>query len=236
MPTPDLQGPDIQPEARLDVFVRQRSAQLGLSLTELCRRAGISRQTLYELERLPHKLPSLTTVVALAQVLDVHPMRLLQFVFELVPMKSTHRRARAGDRSAFVADITCPDGTAVGPGQRFEKIWSLQNVGTVPWTGRALQCRDDEVAIYDTVGARVLVSPGLRPDQRTVPLPDVAPGETVSVAVWFTAPGQPCSAISYWKLVDADGRLCFPAAAGLWVQVRVVALAASAFANTVKSA
>ncbi len=229
----DSPGPE---DGRLDVFVRQRSAQLGLSLTELCRRAGISRQTLYELERLPHKLPSLTTVIALAQVLDVHPMRLLQFVFELVPMKATHRRARAGDRSAFVADITCPDGTVVGPGQRFEKIWSLQNVGTVPWVGRALQCRDDEVAIYDTVGAKVLVSPGLRPDQRTVALPDVAPGDTVDVAVWFTAPSQPCSAISYWKLVDADGELCFPASAGLWAQVRVVALAASAFVSPEKTA
>lgn len=232
MKPPDLQGPLLS----IDVFVRQRSAQLGLSLAELCRRAGISRQTLYELERLPQKLPSLTTVVALAQALDVHPLRLLQFVFDMVPMKPAHRRAMAGDRSAFVADVTHPDGSTVSPGQRFLKVWALQNVGTVPWHGRALLCRDDEVAIYDTGNAKVLVSPGLQPEQRSVPLPDVAPGDTVQVAVWFRAPSQPCSVVSYWKMVDAEGRICFPAAAGLWVMVRVVSLASSAFDGGAKSA
>ena len=220
---------------RLDVFVRQRCAQLDISLSELCRRAAISRQTLYELQRVPHKLPSLTTVVALSQVLEVHPMRLLQFIFELVPVKTAHRRAMAGDRSAFVADVNYPDGAAVLPGQRFKKTWELQNVGTVSWHGRSLVCRDDVVAIYDITGDKVLVSPGLRPESRAVPLPDVAAGDSVKVSAWFNAPDQPCTVVSYWKMVDADGRVCFPAAAGVWVMVKVVALAASAFAAPAKS-
>lgn len=219
-------------QLQLDVYVRQRCAERGLSLSELCRQAGISRQTLYELERMPTKLPSLTTIVALAQVLDVHPMRLLQCVFDVVPIKPAVRRAAAaGDGSVFVGDVTHPDGTVVLPGQRFEKVWALQNVGRVHWRGRAMQCRDDAVAIYDPGASRVLVAPGLQPDRNLVPIPDTAPGDTVRVAAWFTAPTEPCSVVSYWKMVDADGRLCFPSSVGVWVMVRVIDLAGGAFAE-----
>ena len=214
----------------LATFVRQRCAQLGLSMSELGRRADLSRQTLYELSRLPAKLPSLTTVVALAQVLEVHPMRLLQCVFDMVPVKPALRRAAAGDRSAFVADGSFPDGTVVAPRQRFEKVWTLQNVGTVPWHGRGLQCQDDDITLLDATGSRVLVRPGLRAAQGRVPLADTAPGDTVQARAWFTAPALPCTVISYWKMVDAEGRLCFPASTGEWVMVKVVSLAASASA------
>lgn len=214
----------------LNFFVRQRCAQLGLSMSELGRRADLSRQTLYELSRLPAKLPSLTTVVALAQVLEVHPMSLLQCVFEMVPVKPSHRRAMAGDRSAFVADGNYPDGALVAPRQRFEKVWTLQNVGTVPWHGRSLQCQDDEITLLDATGSRVLVQPGLQPAQRRVPLPNAEPGDTVEARAWFTAPSQPCTVISYWKLVDTEGRLSFPASTGVWVMVKVVSLAGAASA------
>ncbi|WP_086859117.1 helix-turn-helix domain-containing protein [Amycolatopsis lexingtonensis] len=45
----------------------------------------------------------------------------------------------AGDESAFVADVTVPDGTVMPPGFRFEKVWRLRNAGTVPWIGRYLR-------------------------------------------------------------------------------------------------
>ena len=215
----------------LDNFVRQRCTQLGLSMSELGRRASLSRQTLYELSRLPAKLPSLTTVVALAQVLEVHPMRLLQCVFEMVPVKPAHRRAMAGDSSAFVGDGSYPDGAVVAPRQRFEKVWTLQNVGTVAWRGRSLECQDDSVTLMDATGSRILVEPGLRAEQHRVPLPDTEPGATVQARVWFSAPAQPCTVVSYWKMVDADGRLCFPDNTGAWVMVKVVGLTAAARAR-----
>lgn len=37
------------------------------------------------------------------------------------------------DNSAFVADITVPDGTVMQPGEDFYKIWRLQNTGTCTW-------------------------------------------------------------------------------------------------------
>ena len=212
----------------LHTFVRQRAAQQGLPLSTLCKRAGISRDTLYALERDPRKLQSLATVVALAGALEVHPMRLLQCVFDMLPIKPEARRAAAGDRSAFVDDVTYPDGSVVGPKQRFEKIWALQNVGTLPWRGRSLVCVDDEVVLYSARSSQVLVSPGLKPDRRQLPLPDVLPGAVVQAALWFTAPSQPCTVVSYWKMVDADGALCFPGSAGLWLMVKVVGIGAAA--------
>lgn len=211
--------------------MRQRCAQLGLTLSDLCRRAAISRQTLYELARLPQKLPSLTTVVALAQVLDVHPMRLLQFVFDAVPIKPRHRRAAAGDRSAFVDDVSFPDGAVVLPGQRFEKTWALQNVGSVPWQARRLQCQDDQITVLDGNGRRLQVASGLRADAPSVALPDVPSGGTVRISAWFTTPTQPCTVVSYWKLVDASGRLCFPTGTGVWVMVKVMGLVSTTFAD-----
>ena len=219
----------------LHTYIRHRAAQLGLSLSALCRQAAISRHTLYALERAPRKLPSLTTLVALSQALDVHPMRLLQFVFDLVPIKPEQRRAASGDRSAFVDDVTFPDGAVVSPGQRFQKIWALQNVGSVPWQGRALVCQDDELVIYDARNGQVLLSPGLQPDQRHLPLPDVAPGGMLHAALWFTAPSQPCTVVSYWKMVDADGALCFPGATGLWLMVKVMGIGAVAMMGRGKS-
>lgn len=43
-----------------------------------------------------------------------------------------------GDASTFVADVTIPDGTVMPPGFLFEKVWRIQNSGTVPWVRRWL--------------------------------------------------------------------------------------------------
>ena len=84
------------------------------------------------------------------------------------------------------------------------------------------------MVIYDARNGQVLLNPGLKPDQRHLPLPDVAPGGMLQVALWFTAPSQPCTVVSYWKMVATDGSLCFPAATGLWLMVRVMGIGAAA--------
>jgi hypothetical protein len=35
--------------------------------------------------------------------------------------------------SKFVADVSIPDGTVMKPGEKFTKIWRIQNTGTCPW-------------------------------------------------------------------------------------------------------
>lgn len=206
----------------IELFVRQRARELGVSLSEVCRRAGISRQTLYELAQVPQRLPALTTVVILADVLEVHPLRLLQMIFDDVPVRTRLRESDQIDRSAFMRDVTLPDGDAIELGQRFCKTWELQNVGKVVWEGRQLVCMDDEVMIFTRNGERLDVASPLSPDVRRVSIPRTLPGETVQISVWFTAPNIPGSVLSYWKMVHDDGTPCFPDSQGVWVKLRVI--------------
>lgn len=80
----------------LNRYVRNRARERGLTLSELCARAGISRQTLCNLGKTPDKLPSLQTVVALADALHDHPLRLLDVIFDAPSLRSqfhgTHTR------------------------------------------------------------------------------------------------------------------------------------------------
>src|SRR5215204_1683580 len=38
------------------------------------------------------------------------------------------------DAAAFITDVTYPDGTSLGVGVSFTKIWRIKNVGTCTWT------------------------------------------------------------------------------------------------------
>lgn len=213
----------------LDGYVRQRCAEIGLSLSDLSRSTGLSRQTLHSLAQVPQKMPSLQTLIALADTLKIHPMRLVHLAFEdaAVPPLPLGRQRR-NDHSAFVADVTYADGALVLPHQRFTKTWELQNVGKVAWTGRYLQCMDEEILVYARSGEVLTLAHNLRPDQTRVPVPDTLPGEMVQVSVEFTAPEPPGTVLSYWKSAFADGSLCFPKSRGLWAKVRVTSMARGA--------
>ena len=39
------------------------------------------------------------------------------------------------DNSAYVSDVTIPDGTEVAPGEAFTKTWALVNTGNCTWNG-----------------------------------------------------------------------------------------------------
>jgi DNA-binding XRE family transcriptional regulator len=129
----------------LDSYIRNRANSLGLKLTEMCRLAKISRQSFYALNEVPDKLPDLKTIISIADVLQVHPLRLLHLVFDKVPIHKSARRSARGDNSAFIADVTFPDGSLVLPNQTFTKTWEIQNVGKVAWKNRYLQCVDEEI-------------------------------------------------------------------------------------------
>ena len=214
----------------LDSYLDERMQLLGISQSELCRRAGISRQTFHTFCMSPDKLPSLQTVLSIAGVLQVHPIRLLQLLFDdwMPPTPSSPpTRSRRGDRSAFVRDVSFADGELVLPGQRFVKTWELQNVGHVVWAGRLLRCMDDEIVVYGRSGENLHLAQALQPAVREVPIPTTQPGQVVQVSVEFTAPNSPGTVLSYWKSVHADGSFCFPSSRGVWVKVLVTALAAA---------
>lgn len=212
---------------KLEIYIRQRSRQLNQSLAEICRLAGISRQTLYECWQ-GEKLPSLNTLSSLAWALQVHPMRLLHMVFEKTTLPREAPPYTQGDCSAFIRDVTHPDGDLVQAGARFHKVWALQNVGSLPWTDRFLSCQDDEVVVFTKSGEVLDLAPCLRPDLISIPVPETAPGDTVELGVTFTAPDAPGTMLSYWKMTWANGTHCFPEARGVWVKVTVVTPATAA--------
>ncbi len=214
----------------LDHYIRIRAKELGLNLSEVCRRAGLSRQTLYALAAVPDKLPALQTIVSLADVLQVHPLRLLNLVFDTQPtVRKVPRQRVRSDHSAFIRDVTFPDGALVLPGQRFTKTWELQNVGRVPWEGRFLQCMDEEIVVYARSGETLTLAHNLVPATTRIPVPPTPPGATVQLSVNFHAPEPAGTVLSYWKSVFADGTVCFPESQGLWVKVRVSTLTSGAY-------
>lgn len=119
-------------------------------------------------------------------------------------------RAAPGDASTFVGD-TVPHGTQLSPGQVFERTWTITNSGSVPWQGRKLERQGP------------LTGPGLITSLRYCDVPDTAPGSTAVITAPLKAPTYDCSSIAYFKMVDSDGRLCFPDSyqLGLDVLVRV---------------
>jgi transcriptional regulator with XRE-family HTH domain len=106
-------------------------------------------------------------------------------------------RAIAGDASTFVSD-TIPHGTLMAPGQVFEKAWRIKNSGTMSWQGRRLERQGP------------LTGPGLITSLRFAEVPDARPGDTVEITAPLKAPTYDCASIAYFKMVDAEGRLCFP--------------------------
>jgi hypothetical protein len=119
-------------------------------------------------------------------------------------------RAIPGDASTFVDD-TIPHGTLMAPGQVFEKVWRIKNSGTVAWEGRRLERQGP------------LTGPGLITSLRFVDIPDTKPGDIAEIRTGLKAPTYDCTSIAYWKMVDQEGRLCWPDnfQLGLDVLVRV---------------
>ncbi|MEZ4591663.1 MAG: NBR1-Ig-like domain-containing protein [Chloroflexota bacterium] len=92
---------------------------------------------------------------------------------------------------AFVQDITVPDDTVFGPGETFEKIWQLRNIGTCPWT-------TDYSLIF--AGGDDLGGP------LSVPLESaVVPGQTVDITLPLTAPETLGTYRADFLLADAAG-------------------------------
>jgi hypothetical protein len=96
------------------------------------------------------------------------------------------------DWAAFIKDVTIPDGTEFAPGEVFTNTWRLKNIGTCTWTPD-----------YD-----IVFSSGAQMSGTTMQMPGyVAPGQTVDVAVTFTAPSTAGHYVSYWMLRNASGNL-----------------------------
>ncbi len=97
----------------------------------------------------------------------------------------------ACDNSAFIADVTIPDGASVAAGSKFVKTWTLLNTGTCAWTS----------------GYGLSFSSGDQMGGVAVPLPStVQPGQQADVSVNLVAPTSAGAYKGVWRMHNAGGQ------------------------------
>ena len=92
--------------------------------------------------------------------------------------------------SAFIKDVTIPDGTILAPGQVFNKTWRLQNTGTCAWTPGYLLVftGGDSLAGYTGEIGQYVYS-----------------GRKADVSLSLIAPDAAGTYYGYWTLADQYG-------------------------------
>jgi len=107
------------------------------------------------------------------------------------PNMQNRRNSKETERylARFVADTSIPDGTVIEPGQKFVKIWKMRNEGASAWPeNTSLQfVGGDQLSLSDSV-----------------PVPSVAPGGDVEIAVEMSAPSKPGRFVGFWRLAQLD--------------------------------
>ena len=115
-----------------------------------------------------------------------------------------------GDKSQFVRDLTIPDGNRVKVGQKFQKVWEIQNIGSVTWENRFLQRQ----------GPRD--GPGRLKSPDRIRIPYTPAGECTKISVNLVAPELPGSCYAEWKMVDENGRILLSNQKPVYVSVDVI--------------
>jgi transcriptional regulator with XRE-family HTH domain len=198
---------------RLQDEIHKKLGELGLSMTDLAERSGVSRSELYKLMEGRVQEPSPNTLRRIAGVLHESDTWIFRLTYDyLKPLKREGRpkKYRVGYSTGWVG-ATEPDDIQVAVNQRFEETWEIQNDGDQTWHHFSL------VNIDDPNNRNYI-----RPDRSVIPLPEeVKPGETVCLTACFTAPafGGPCR--SNWKLEDESGEFVFPELTGVWIEIIV---------------
>jgi hypothetical protein len=114
------------------------------------------------------------------------------------------------EAAAFVTDVTISDGTSLGRGANFTKIWRIQNVGTCSWSPSfsLVFTGGDQMNGPDSVGFSDYVNPS----------------QSIDLSVNLTAPNRDGHYQGYWKLRDPSGVLFgigAQAQSAFWVDINV---------------
>lgn len=215
-------GPARTPLEQFGRELRHHREAKGLSIGELAELVGRNRRTITGAED-GRDCPSEPVIHRLEAILDSRGL-LLSFYEAVLATRRRNRlnsqhlvtglapAASLDDASEFIAE-TVPDGSFYGPGERFEKIWTIQNHGGCEWRDRHLT----------RIG--IAAGPGLITTPEKVLLPLVAPGDTIVVSVPCVAQFVQGTSLAAFKMTDREGRLFFPYSrysVGLQVQVTVV--------------
>ncbi|KAJ2600720.1 hypothetical protein EV177_007094 [Coemansia sp. RSA 1804] len=113
---------------------------------------------------------------------------------------SVTRTAERGDTvmqtskyvAVFVEDVTVPDGTVVGGGEMFVKIWSVANVGNTEWPA-------------GTMLVHIGGAPFIQGSRKSVPVVVGKRYEQVGIAADLVAPSAPGVHKSKWRLMTPNG-------------------------------
>ncbi len=116
---------------------------------------------------------------------------------------STATPAGCYDGMAFVADVKVPDGTEMQPGQDFDKVWRIRNMGTCNW--------DTSYKLVFMQGDRMGGSPAA---VNTT----VKAGETYDIIIDQEAPNAPGNYTGIWQMVNGNGQ---PYGERIWVKITV---------------
>jgi hypothetical protein len=104
----------------------------------------------------------------------------------------TYSSAVGCNNSAYVSDVTIPDGTVLAPGESFTKTWKFYNSGTCAWS-----------ADYTITFASGNDMSG----ETTTLVESVSSGDTVNISVAMAAPDTEGTYTGYWQLTNAAGTL-----------------------------
>jgi hypothetical protein len=94
------------------------------------------------------------------------------------------------DNSAYVSDVTIPDGMIFYPGSSFTKTWLIKNTGTCTW---------NKSYVIAFVNGNAMNG------ETTALTASTAPGEQIKVSVEMVAPSTAGTYIGYWKLKNEAG-------------------------------
>ncbi|WP_227430060.1 NBR1-Ig-like domain-containing protein [Psychrobacter sp. I-STPA6b] len=228
----------------LEHFITEFCKKHQITKEQLAKTANISRSTLYRMME-KDKSPTLINLTKVAIAMQVHPQYLIKIEWEkyqlsgydatpINPLTEPMRwfQQQAEDSSHFISE-TVPDGSLVCVNERFCKTWRIQNTGNTQWSGRKLQCQQNNDFLQQQASLQPFTKEynfHITPLTNIIDIPDTKPGETVDLSVAFIAPSIPTTVFSYWKMVDETGQLCFPNSIGVYLQVQVVS-AGSAQSN-----
>jgi len=98
--------------------------------------------------------------------------------------------------SAFVADVTIPDGSSVKAGEWINKIWSIQNTGTCTW--------DDGFALVQYSGDITEAEKWAITDASSSK-DFVAPNEIIEIALDMKVPNSPGEHGGCWRMKGDSG-------------------------------
>lgn len=189
----------------------------GLSKKTVAEKAGMCRANLYKLLKGEISEIRFSTLVNLANALEVDPKEFISLYYSLYQDKVLSDEKvedKNAFESSFVTDVNYPDYSMVSCGEEFEKVWAVKNTGNKSWENLRLVCQDKPLQVGEH-------EVGLQPHAELIEIPDTRPGEVAFVSVIFKAPEIPCSVVSKWKAAGSNGKLVFPEKTGLYCLVQV---------------